>query len=178
MDCVKNCGYNNLSFSRVMTGVFSLKITPYSMWVMWVYIVWIETWCIRYDKLAKQNVSRVSHEKVLLARHSRKPTITICHNSLHSSHVLSTCFTLQEGYSQATCENSLIFNLPWVFTLSLHTTHTMKFHIKYRVQKIEHNYNQIWHRIKANKKIVVNHNFTCTSLQFVTNPLHGSQVRN
>ena len=31
-----------------------------------------------------------------------------------------------------------------------HTTFTMKSHIKYRVQKIEHNYNQIWHGIKAN----------------------------
>ena len=161
-----------------MVRVFSLKNTSLNMWVMRVYIMGVKTWCIRYDKIAKQNVSWVSYGKALPVRHSRKPTITICHNSLHSSHVLSTCFTLQEGYSQATYENSLIFNLPWVFTLSLHTTHTMKFHIKYRVQKIEHNYNQIWHRIKANKKIVVNHNFTCTSLQFVTNPLHGSQVRN
>ena len=37
-------------------------------------------------------------------------------------------------------------------TLSLsHTTLTNKSHDKYRVQKIEHNYNQIWHGIKANK---------------------------
>ena len=33
-----------------------------------------------------------------------------------------------------------------------HTTLTMKSHIKYRVQKIEQNHNQIWHRIKANTK--------------------------
>ena len=32
--------------------------------------------------------------------------------------------------------------------------------MKYRVHKIEQNYNQIWHRIKANKNIVVNYNFT------------------
>ena len=32
--------------------------------------------------------------------------------------------------------------------------------MKYMVQKIEHNYNQIWHKIKANKNIVVNYNFT------------------
>ena len=32
--------------------------------------------------------------------------------------------------------------------------------MKYRVYKIEHNYNQIWHEIKANKNIVVNYNFT------------------
>ena len=31
--------------------------------------------------------------------------------------------------------------------------------MKYRVQKLEHNYNQIWNGIKANKNIVVNYNF-------------------
>ena len=31
--------------------------------------------------------------------------------------------------------------------------------MKYRVHKIEQNYNQIWHGIKANKNIVVNYNF-------------------
>ena len=33
----------------------------------------------------------------------------------------------------------------------LHTTLTIKSHNKYRVHKIENNYNQIWHGIKANK---------------------------
>ena len=61
MDCVENCGYNNLSHLRVVARVFSLKRTPQNMWVMWVYIVCVEIWCIRYDKIAKQNVSRVSH---------------------------------------------------------------------------------------------------------------------
>ena len=51
MDCVKNYGYNNLSLSRVVARVFSLKSTPQHMWVMWVYIVWVETWCIRYKNL-------------------------------------------------------------------------------------------------------------------------------
>ena len=32
--------------------------------------------------------------------------------------------------------------------------------MKYRVHKIEQNYNQIWYEIKANKNIVVNYNFT------------------
>ena len=94
MDCVENCGYNNLSLSRVVARVFSLKSTPQHMWVMWV-----KTRCIRYDKLAKQNVLRVSREKALPAEHSRKPAVTICHDSSHSSHVLSICFTLREGYS-------------------------------------------------------------------------------
>ena len=70
MDCIENCGYNNLSLSRVMARVFSLKSTPQHMWVMWVYIVWVRTGCIRYDKLTKQNVSRISHGKALPTIHS------------------------------------------------------------------------------------------------------------
>ena len=56
----------------------------------------------------------------------------------------------------------LVFNsLESSHTLSLsHTTLTNKSHMKYRVHKIEQNYNQIWHEIKANKNIVVNYNFT------------------
>ena len=77
------------------------------MWVMWVYIVWVETGCIRYEKIAKQNISWVSYGKALPARHSQKPFVTICHDFSHSSNVLSTCFsTLWEGYSQATYENT------------------------------------------------------------------------
>ena len=121
INCVENCGYDNILLSRVMARVFSLKSTSQHMWVMWVYIVWIETWCIRYDKLAKQNVLRVSRKKALPARHSRKLAVTICHDSSHASHVLSTCFTSQEGFSRATREN--FFGLQ--FALSLHTlSHT------------------------------------------------------
>ena len=53
MDCVEDCGYDNLSLSRVMARVFSLKIIPLNMWVKRIYIVWVEIWCIRYEKLAK-----------------------------------------------------------------------------------------------------------------------------
>ena len=123
MNCIDNCVCNNLSLLRVVARVFSLKTTFQHLWVMWVYIVWLRTGCIRYDKLAKQNVSWVSCGKVLPARHSRKLAVTICHNSSHSNHVLITCFTLREGYSQATHE---IF-FPLHFALSLHTlsfTHT------------------------------------------------------
>ena len=71
-----DCGYDNLPLLRVMGRVFSLKSTPFNMWVMWVmwvYIVWVETWCIRYDKIVKQNVSRVSRGNALLAK-------TSCHH--------------------------------------------------------------------------------------------------
>ena len=121
MDYVKNCGYNNLSLSRVMARVFSLKNTLQHVWVMWVYIVWLEIGCIKYDKLAKQNVLWVSRGKALPARHSRKLAVTFCYDSSHSSYVLSTCFTSREGFSRATREK--FFGLQ--FALSLHTlSHT------------------------------------------------------
>ena len=77
MDYVEDCGYDNLSLSRVMARIFSLKTIPLNMWVMWVYIVWVyivwvKTWCIIYDKIAKQNISRVSRGKALPAKHSQK----------------------------------------------------------------------------------------------------------
>ena len=43
MDCVEDYGPDNLSLSRVMDRVFSLKSTPLNIWVMWVYIMWVET---------------------------------------------------------------------------------------------------------------------------------------
>ena len=79
------------------------------MWVMWVYIVWVNRWCIKYDKIAKQNVSRIFRGKALPVRHLQKLVVTICHDSSHSSHVLSTCFTSREGFSQATHENTFDF---------------------------------------------------------------------
>ena len=121
MDCVEDCGYDNLALLMVMARVFYLKSTPLNMQVMQVYIVWVEIRCIRYDKIAKQNVSWVSRGKALPARHLRKPAITIYHDSSHSRHVLSTCFTSREGFSQATRKNS--FGLQ--FAMSLHTlSHT------------------------------------------------------
>ena len=50
-------------------------------------------------------------------------------------------------------KTSSIFNNLSLHTLSpYHTTLTIKSHNKYKVQKIEYNYNQIWHGIKANKQ--------------------------
>ena len=77
MDCVEKCGYNNLLLSRIVARVFSLKSTPQHMLVMWVYIVWVEIECIKYNKIAKQNVSWVSCGMAFLARYSRKLAVTI-----------------------------------------------------------------------------------------------------
>ena len=68
MDCVEKCGYNNLSLLRVVTRVFSQKHSSTSV-SNGVYIVWVKKVCIRYDSLAKQNVSQVSRWKALPARH-------------------------------------------------------------------------------------------------------------
>ena len=88
----------------------------------------------------------------LPARHSRKLAVTICHDSSHFSHMLSICFTSRDLREKATCElparTCLVFNcLEFSHSLS-HTTLTIKFHIKYKVQKIEHNYNQIGTELK------------------------------
>ena len=59
----------------------------------------------------------------------------------------------QEGLTRLlpvkTLQSSICLSLH-ILSLS-HTTLKIKSHIKYRVQKIEHNYLQIWHGIKANK---------------------------
>ena len=61
--------------------------------------------------------NRMFRGKALPAKHSWKPAVTICHDSSHSNHVLSTCFTSREVFLRATRENS--FDLRWV--LNLHT---------------------------------------------------------
>ena len=149
MGCVENYGYNNLSLSRFVARVFLSESTLQHMWIMWVYIVWVGIGCIRYDKLVKQNVLWVSHGKALPARHSRIPAVTIYYDSSHFSQVLSACFTFSRRLPTKT---SLVFNCLKSSHSLTHTTLTIKSHIKYKVQKIEHNYNQIWHKIKTNTK--------------------------
>ena len=48
--------------------------------------------------------------------------------------------------------SSIFNNLSLRILSPYHTTLTIKSHNKYKVQKIEYNYNQIWHGIKANKQ--------------------------
>ena len=66
-----------ISNSQGLWLEFSLKSTPQHMWVMGVYIVWVQKVCIKYDSSAKQNVSQVSCEKALPARHSQKSAVFI-----------------------------------------------------------------------------------------------------
>ena len=133
-----------------MARVFSLKSTPLNMWVMMVYIVWVTTQWSRYAKIAKQKVLWVSRGKALPPKYSRKPFVMTLHIPVMCC---AHGFTWQEVFSRATRENS--FNLQCCLESShslSHTTHTMKSHTKYKIYKIEQNYNQIWHGIKANTK--------------------------
>ena len=121
MDCVEDCRYDNLSLSRVMARIFSLKkhssqyvgnVDIYSVGRDLVYQIWQigKTECF-----AGISQEGLTHKTVM------KTNCTICHDSSHSSHVLSTYFTSQKGFSRATRKN--IFDLQGV--LSLHTlSHT------------------------------------------------------
>ena len=131
---------------------FSLRSSPSHLWVIWVYIMRVQKVCIKQYKLAEQNVSRVSCGKALPARYSRDTTVSIYIDFSHSSHVQGTCIFSRDAQSQDIRENFPCFNSLSLHTLSYyHTTLTIKSHNKYRVHKIENNYNQIWHGIKANK---------------------------
>ena len=103
MDCVEDYGYENLSLSRVMTRVFSLKSTPLNMWVMMVYIVWVKTQWSRYAKIAKQNVLCVSCRKALPAKYLRRPAVMTLSIPVMC---LAHGFTSQEVFLRAICENS------------------------------------------------------------------------
>ena len=105
------------------------------------------------------SVSQEGLTRKLIAKHNylhpvltlRIPVMCRAHASFHEmlSHELPTK-TLQ----------SLICLSLHILSLS-HTTLTNKSHNKYRIQKIEHNYNQIWYGIKANKTY-------CCKLQLYT----------
>ena len=141
---------------------FFLRSTPQHMWVMGVYIVWVQIVCIKNDSLAKQNVSWVSRGKALPTKHSQKPTVSI----LSWLFIFQSCVGHMRHFVGCLLMSYLRKHFSLQLALSLHTlslshtTLTNKTHIKYRVQKIEYNYNQIWHGIKANKNIVVNSNLT------------------
>ena len=108
--------------------------------------------CIRNDSLAKQNISRVSCGKALPAKHS-------CHHPILTLHIPVMCRAhaslrkmLTHELPAKTLQSSICLESSRSLSLSLsYTTLTNKTHMKYRVQKIEYNYNQIWHEIKTNK---------------------------
>ena len=95
------------------------------------------------------SVSREGLTRELLVKHScLHPILTLRIPVMCRAHA-SFRGMLSHELLAKTLHSSICLSLH-ILSLS-HTTLTIKSHIKYRVQKIEHNYNQIWHRIKANK---------------------------
>ena len=97
--------------------------------------------------------NRMFRGKALPARHSQKPAVTI----LSWLFAFQSCAGHMLHFARKLLASYLGKLLALHFTLSFHTlSHThnpyKKPHIKYRVHKIEQNYNQIWHGIKANTK--------------------------
>ena len=89
--------------------------------------------------------------KALLARYLRDTVVSIWPDSSHSN----TCRAHDILHGMLSREiREIFFSLPMLESSHhslYHTTLTMKSHNTYRVQQIEYNYNQICHRIKANK---------------------------
>ena len=108
------------------------------------------------------DISRVrSRRKALPMRHSRKPTVSIIswlftfQSCARHMHHFAGCLLASYPWKHSSCQFFLSLHTH-THTLSLslslsHITLTNKSHMKYRIQKIEHNYNQIWYRTKANK---------------------------
>ena len=127
-----------ISNSQVFLLGFSFRSSPLHLWVIRVYIVWVQKVCIRQYSLAEQKVSQVSRGKSLYARYSRNIAVSICIDSLHSSHVQGTCFLSRDAQSRDTCENPPGFNCLSLHTFShYHITLTINSHNKYRVHKSE-----------------------------------------
>ena len=140
---------------------FSLRGSHIHLWVMWVYIVWVQKVCIRLDRLAEQNVSRVFRRKALLARYSRDTAVSIWPDSSHSGYVQGTCF-LREILSHELPTKSLQSSIAWVFTHSLSLTQPLQLN-----PTINTGYNRLnkiiikfGTKLKPTKHIIVNYNFT------------------
>ena len=85
----------------------------------------------------------------LFVKHScLHPVLTLCILVMCRAHA-SFRGMLSRELPTKTFQSSICLSLH-ILSLS-HTTLTIKSHNKYKIQKIEHNYNQIWHEIKANK---------------------------
>ena len=138
----------------------------YSVGTKSVYQKWqlIKTKCfvgISQESLTRETLAKTSCLNPVLTL--RIPVMCRAHASLH-----------RKLTRELPTKTTLVFNcLECSCTLSLsHTILTNKSHMKYRVHKIEHNYNQIWHKIKANKNIIVNYNFIISPFGYsVTKPL-------
>ena len=80
--------------------------------------MWVKTWCSRYAKIAKQNISQVFHGKALPTKYLRKPTIV-------TLHIPIMCFAHDSFHGKASRKTSREIHFVFNRHLSLHTlSHT------------------------------------------------------
>ena len=121
-------------------------------WVMWAYIVCVKKWGKHSLKSSRQRVSWVTRGLSKLRSDSQNTAWQkIVQILAYASHVVFHRLSTREPVA-----NLIVFT---ILHITLTLNHYIKSH-KHTWKMIEQKYNQIWHRIKANKNIVVNHNFT------------------
>ena len=141
-----------------MVRVFSQKHSSTSVGNVGIYSVGTESVYQKWQFRKIERFTGISWEGLTRKTFAKTSclhlVLTLCNPVMCRAHVL-LCGMLTRELPMKTLQSSM----PWVFTQSLslpHTTLTNKSHMKYRVYKIEQNYNQIWQGIKANKNIVNN----------------------
>ena len=117
-------------------------------------------------------ISREGLTRKTLAKHNCLHHVLILRIPVICREHASLCGMLTRKLPVKTLQSSICLESSHSLSLSLTQPLQIKTHNIYRVYKIEHNYNQIWHGIKANKNIVVNYNFTISPFAYsVTKPL-------
>ena len=104
-----------------------------------------------------------------LVSYSRNTVVSICPNSLHSSHVQGICIISRDAQSRATRESSSVFNCLSLHTLSLSLSQPLQ--LNHTINTGYNKLNKITIKfsteLKPTKHIVVNYNFTNHSKQIV-----------
>ena len=150
MNCVESCEYDNLSLSRRLGGFLSEKHSSqyvgnegiYSVGRDLVYQIWQISKIECFVGISQEGLTRE-----ILTKTNYHHLLWLFAFQSYAEHMLHFVGRLFASYPWKLLWSSIYLDSS--HSLS-HTTHTMKSHIKYRIQNIEQNYNQIWHGIKAN----------------------------
>ena len=141
---------------KCIARVFSLKSSLEKLltisWVMWAYIILVKEWEKAHLKSSKHWVSSVTCDLAWVAKWLVKSSLAW--DCLDSSICFSRDLLWVVTHEPVTnSPSSQIFTKLSHLTFKLNPTKNTR-------KWLNKKYNQIWHRIKANKNIVVNHNFT------------------
>ena len=136
-----------------MARVFSLKHSSTSVGNVDINSIGTESVYQKWPSGKTECFAGIFDGKTLLARYSQKPAVSI----LSWLFAFQSCVEYMHHFIGCLLMSYQQKHFSLQFTLSLHTlslsytTLTNKSYMKYRIQKIEQNNNQIWHGIKANK---------------------------